>query len=153
MDTVAAPEQLFYWAGQMASLGWLILIFLPRLKALFFLAKYMLPLALGLLYSGLMLTAYFISDGGYGSLDAVRVLFTSDQILLAGWVHYLAFDLFIGAWIATQADKIGISRLLQAPILLATYLFGPLGLVLFLFIQATCSQIEVTQMGESHYAS
>jgi len=153
MNTGITPEELFYWAGQMASLGWLILIFLPRLKALFFIAKYMLPLALGLLYSGLMLTAYFISDGGYGSLDAVRVLFNNDQILLAGWVHYLAFDLFIGAWIATQADKIGISRLLQAPILLATYLFGPLGLVLFLFIQATCSRLEATQIEETQYGA
>jgi len=51
--------------------------------------------------------------------------------LLAGWVHYLAFDLFVGSWISIQADKIGISRLLQAPILVATFLFGPLGFVIF----------------------
>ena len=56
-------------------------------------------------------------------------------MLLAGWVHYLAFDLFIGAWIAKKADEIGLSRLLQGPILIATFLFGPVGLVMFLSIR------------------
>jgi len=142
MTIALTPEQLFSWAGQIASCGWLILIFLPRIKFLFFIPQYLIPLGIGLLYAGLMLTHYANSNGGFGSLEDVRTLFENDHILLAGWAHYLAFDLFIGAWIAHKADDIGISRLLQAPILIATYIFGPIGLVIFLFMRSVFNQTE-----------
>ena len=54
---------------------------------------------------------------------------------MVGWVHYLAFDLFVGLWIARDADAKGFSRLLQAPILFATFMAGPLGLLLWLAIR------------------
>ena len=135
-----SAAQLFGWAGQAAMLGWIILIFLPRrIKPLFTFAQYVIPFGLGLLYGALVLVHFFSSEGGYDSLASVRALFTNDFMLLAGWVHYLAFDLFIGAWIAKQADKIGVSRLIQAPLLVATFMFGPVGLVLFLVMKAGCS--------------
>ncbi len=142
MNMVLTPEQLFSLAGQAATYGWLILIFLPRIKVIFYIPQYLIPLCIGLLYAGLMLTHYSVSDGGFGSLDDVRTLFENDYVLLAGWVHYLAFDLFIGAWIARTADAIGISRLIQVPILIATYLFGPIGLVLFLFMRTAFTQTQ-----------
>ncbi len=138
-----APEQLFSWAGQAASYGWMILIFLPRrIKPLFFIPQYLIPFGIGLLYSGLVLTHFFSGEGGFGSITDVRTLFENDHMLLAGWVHYLAFDLFIGAWIARNADVLGVSRLIQAPILVATFLFGPLGLVLFLSMRAAFYKTE-----------
>jgi hypothetical protein len=125
-------NEWFGWVGQMATIGWLILVFFPRrIKPLFFIAQYAIPFSFGLIYAGLALSNYFISDGGYNSLSGVRTLFNNDFMLLAGWVHYLAFDLFIGAWIAQQADKLGMSRLMQGPILIATFMFGPVGLILF----------------------
>jgi hypothetical protein len=145
-------EQLFGWAGQVASCGWFILVLLPRNKALIFIAQYLLPLGLSALYGGLMLTHFFSSDGGYSSLAAVKALFENDYILLAGWVHYLAFDLFVGSWIARHADEISLSRLLQAPILIATFMFGPLGLGLFLFMRATMTQAAPVQSEENHHA-
>jgi hypothetical protein len=66
----------------------------------------------------------------------------SDAGLLAGWVHYLAFDLFIGTWIAVEADRRGIHRLLQAPILVATFLFGPLGLLFYTLTGATLQALD-----------
>jgi len=137
MSVNLGPEALFSWAGQIAMLGWLILIFLPRhIRLLFFIPQYFIPVGIGLLYSGLVLTHFFSGDGSYGSLAGVRILFENDYMLLAGWVHYLAFDLFIGAWIAQRADEIGMSRLIQAVILVATFMFGPMGLVLFLAMRA-----------------
>ena len=56
---------------------------------------------------------------------------------LAGWVHYLAFDLFVGLWIAARADAMRLSLVVQAPILTATFMFGPLGLLLFHGVLAT----------------
>jgi hypothetical protein len=134
--STASLNQWFGIAGQIATLGWFILIFMPRrIKPLFFVAEYLLPFSLGLLYSGLALASFFTAEGGYGSMSSVRELFNNDAMLLAGWVHYLAFDLFIGAWIARQADKLGLSRLSQAPILAATFMFGPVGLILFLAVK------------------
>lgn len=135
---MSTPEQLFGWAGQAAMLGWLILIFLPRRWPLLTaVPRYVIPFGLSLLYSGLAMSHILtVEGGGFGSFAEVKTLLSNDWALLAGWIHYLAFDLFIGGWIAVQADKVGISRLVQAPILLATFMAGPLGLALFLAMRA-----------------
>jgi len=75
-------------------------------------------------------------EGGFGSIADVRLLFASDEILLAGWIHYLAFDLFIGAWIARRSDEARIPRLIQAVILGFTFMYGPVGLLLFFMVRA-----------------
>ncbi len=122
---------LFSVASMAALLGWLALVLLPRWPTLLTALSTGLVGALCVAYSALMLVFFFRSGGGFGSLAAVRTLFASDPVLLAGWIHYLVFDLFVGIWIARQADSMGLSRLVQAPILLATFMFGPLGLLLF----------------------
>ena len=69
------------------------------------------------------------------SIEGLRKLFMTDGGLVTGWTHYLAFDLFVGLWIARDADAKGFSRLVQAPILLLIFLAGPIGLVLWLVIR------------------
>ncbi|MDJ0643447.1 MAG: ABA4-like family protein [Erythrobacter sp.] len=149
-----SPEQIFGWAGQAAMLGWLILIFLPRRWLLLTaVPRYVIPFGLSLLYSGLAMSHILtVEGGGFGSFAEVKTLLSNDWALLAGWIHYLAFDLFIGGWIAVQADKVGISRLVQAPILLATFMAGPLGLALFLamragYVRITASADELPAAG------
>jgi len=143
MNETITAGQLFGLAGQAATYGWLILIFLPRrIKPLFFIPQYLIPIGLSLLYAGLALTYLNAVEGGFGSINQVRTLFKNDFALLAGWVHYLAFDLFIGAWIAKNADEISLSRLIQAPILVATFMFGPVGLVLFMSIRTAFIKTE-----------
>ena len=133
-----ANDQLFGWAGQAAMLGWLILLFLPRRwPALTAIPRFIIPFGLSLLYAGLAMAHFFtVEGGGYGSLEEVGALLGKEEMLLAGWVHYLAFDLFIGGWIAVEADKVGVNRLIQAPILILTFMFGPVGLALFLAMRA-----------------
>jgi hypothetical protein len=92
------------------------------------------PLALSISYS-LSLAVGLGGEGGFSSLPAVRQLFADDWALLAGWIHYLAFDLFIGAWIARHTERAQLSRLILIPILPLTFLFGPVGLLLFLAIR------------------
>jgi hypothetical protein len=131
------PERLFALANSAALAGWAILIFLPRrYDVVFFIPQYLIPFGFGLLYAGLIFANVYTVDGGFGSIADVRALFSKDELLLAGWLHYLAFDLFIGAWIARQADGLGYPRALQAVVLLATFMFGPVGLVLFLAIRS-----------------
>ena len=48
-----------------------------------------------------------------------------------GWIHYLAFDLFVGAWEVRDAQARGIHHLLVIPCLFLTLMAGPGGLLLY----------------------
>lgn len=75
-------------------------------------------------------------EGGMDSLQNLKISFQRDEVLLLGWVHYLAFDLFIGAWISRDADDIGLHRLIVFPMLLLTLFAGPVGLLLYMTAKA-----------------
>ena len=132
LNITLSPEDLFAWSSRATMVGWLVLIFGPRRwKPVVWVPQFVIPLGLSVVYSTLMLTRFYTVDGGFTSLAAVRQLFESDAVLLAGWVHYLAFDLFIGGWIAHRSNEVGLSRLIQPIFFVATFMFGPLGLLLF----------------------
>lgn len=131
------PEDVFALSGPPAMLGWAILILAPRrFAALNAVPQLVLPVGLSLAYGMLVLRYFAEPGGGFGSLGEVRQLFTSDWALLAGWVHYLAFDLAIGAYLAARMDRSGIGRLVQGPILIVTFLLGPIGFALAILTEA-----------------
>jgi hypothetical protein len=74
---------------------------------------------------------FFRSEGGFSSLPDVARLFMNPWLLLAGWIHYLAFDLLVGSWEARDARKHGINHLLVIPCLILTFMFGPAGWLLY----------------------
>ena len=132
------PEVLFSLFSTVAMVGWLILIILPRRWSwLNQIPALWIPLGLSLGYSLLIGLYFFQAEGGFDTLANVQLLFTNPMATLAGWVHYLAFDLFVGGWIAKKADELHISRLIQAPILLTTFMFGPLGYLLFMLLKGS----------------
>ncbi|WP_299191728.1 ABA4-like family protein [uncultured Erythrobacter sp.] len=131
---------VFSAANMFAIAAWAALILLPRwpalLSALLYLGVGLLCLLYTFIIGGLLSGIIPGSEGGdFSSIDGVRTLFSSDPGLTLGWVHYLAFDLFVGLWIARDADSKDFSRILQAPILLATFLFGPVGLGIWLLVR------------------
>lgn len=75
------------------------------------------------------------SGGGFDTLANVKTLFSNDDALLAGWIHYLVFDLFVGMWICHDADKRGINRWILLPCLLLTFMLGPTGLLLYFIVR------------------
>jgi hypothetical protein len=126
------PDALFQWANPLALMGWLALAFLPLAPRLLGLvAGTVVPLLLSTAYAALALSFWSSSTGGFDSLEAVARLFDNRWLLLAGWVHYLAFDLLIGAWEARTARREGIAHGLLLPCLGVTFLFGPAGYLLF----------------------
>jgi ABA DEFICIENT 4-like len=132
-----SASELFSLANQTAMVGWAILVFLPRRwPPLFWIPQFIIPGALAFGYATLALVYFSGGDGGFGSIADVRSLFAQDEILLAGWIHYLAFDLFVGAWIARRSDEAGIPRLIQAVFLGFTFMYGPAGFLLFLITRA-----------------
>ena len=130
------PDSLFSLAGALALPGWLLLILAPRhWRVSRLLPLLVIPGLLGLLYAALILRHFGVAEGGFGTLADVRRLFGNDWLLLAGWVHYLAFDLVAGAVAAARMDRVAIGRIVQAPILVCIFLFGPLGFVLALLVE------------------
>lgn len=144
------PENLFLIAGRVAMPGWLLLavgLFVPtRWSArLLWLGGRFVPLLLSAAYAGSLLVWWGGSDGGFQTLDAVARLFESKGLLLAGWIHYLAFDLLVGRWQVDQAlARGGALRWLVLPCLAATLMFGPVGLLLFLALSASTRRRAVT---------
>ncbi len=128
-------DRLFSLGGALVLPCWLLLLFTPGWRWTQRLATFAAPLLLAAVYLALLLTAHAPPGAGFNSLAQVALLFSVRQALLAGWLHYLAFDLFTGAWEARDAMRLGISRWLVAPCLLLTFLFGPVGLALYLLLR------------------
>lgn len=136
MIEVLSPESLFSISGTTVMLGWVCLLLSPFAPIWSDrIAGFAIPFALSLIYGALILVHWSGSVGGFDTLANVKLLFTQDEILLAGWIHYLAFDLFVGAWIVRKARANGISFWFVVPCLPATFLFGPIGYLLFRIIQ------------------
>jgi hypothetical protein len=131
-----SAEQLFSLTNSVAFLGWLTLVFAGRARwAASLVLGVILPLLLAVIYSGLLIGHWGESGGSFRTLAGVSTLFENHWLLLAGWVHYLAFDLFIGAWEVRDAQALGISHLIVVPCLVLTFLFGPAGLLLYFLIR------------------
>ncbi len=127
-------DQIFGFANFVALLGWIFLAAAALLKRDAWLALstgWILPLAFATLYTALIIFFFMQAPGGFDSLAHVQLLFTDHWAALAGWVHYLAFDLFIGSWITQQVLQRRLPRLTLVVLLPLTFLFGPIGLVLF----------------------
>ena len=122
-------------AGLVAVVGWLLLVFVPRQPIAKIIAGIIAPLILSAGYLALIALHFQGAEGGFGSLADVRTLFAKDELLLAGWIHYLAFDLFIGAWEVRDAQRNGLPHLVVIPCLLMTFMLGPIGLLFYFAIR------------------
>ena len=133
------PDTVFQGASTAALLGWLALLLSPPqvrwARPAWRISGRLLPLALSFLYVA-MLVAHWRGQGGFGTLAEVRALFDVPGLLAAGWVHYLAFDLFVGAWIAERGAALGLPHWQLVPVLLLTFMFGPAGLLAFILLRA-----------------
>lgn len=134
VDTVFSLANLF------ALVMWITLILgrfiKPLQKVVDPLAGFVAPALLAMAYAVIMVMFWGQAEGGgFGSLQAVGALFAKPELLLAGWIHYLAFDLFVGGWIARTASQAGLPGLVIAPILVLTFLFGPVGYLAFALLR------------------
>jgi len=108
--------------------AWLMLVLAPRARITERLVlSGLYPLAFAVVYLALILAFYPGAQGGFDSLAGVDRLFRNPYLLLAGWIHYLAFDLLTGCWEERDARERGVPRWLVVPCLLLTFMFGPAG--------------------------
>lgn len=127
--------QLFWIAHIPAAVGWIALFALPLIGPAAIRIARVAAAVLALGYLALFIAA---PDGLRGlivdySLAGIGALFTDPRAVLIGWVHYLAFDLWVGAWEAEDGRRTGLSHWLVAPCLFLTLM---LGLLAFLGLRA-----------------
>jgi hypothetical protein len=138
------PDQIFSICNSIVLPGWFLLVFLPRWRWTQRIAAILLPLLLAVVYLLLIAIHFRPGQGGFGSLAEVARLFTNPNLLLAGWIHYLAFDLFIGSWEVRDAIRNRISSLIVWPCILLTFMFGPIGLLSYMLLRAALRrQLEI----------
>jgi hypothetical protein len=133
----------YHYAYMLVTLGvlpfWLLLMLAPQWRwTQRLVSTALLPLLLAALYLAFALPGFLlggIEGGGFMSLEQLARGFQHPPALLAGWVHYLVFDLFIGAWIVRDAHRLRLGRALQLPCLFFTLMLGPVGLALYLLVR------------------
>lgn len=130
-----ALETVFSFATFIAMFGWILLVVVPADPRAKLLTGIIIPLTLSAIYLVYIFLHIGEAPGGFGSLAEVKLLFSLDELLLAGWIHYLAFDLFIGAWESRDSQRLGIPRLVMLPCYLMTFMLGPVGLLFYFAIR------------------
>ena len=146
------PAAIFALAGPPVLAGWAALLAALSVPALrpwaLPAAQFGIPVLLALAYIPLIAEGMGAEGGGFGSIAEIRALFADDSALVAGWFHYLAFDLFVGGWIVRDAVGRGISgwkALLLLPVLALTFLFGPTGFLLYLLLRLPLGRRPLTE--------
>ena len=126
-------DWLFTATNIIAFTAWAALAALPRGPKVLSLVLYVGVGLLCLTYTTLFLVIFaYLPDLPDYTVGGLKTLFATDRGMVLGWTHYLAFDLFIGLWIAKDADHKGFTRLVQLPFLFATLVAGPIGLLAWL---------------------
>jgi hypothetical protein len=128
---------IFSLGNSCILIGWILLIFLPNWKYTQASILNGLIVLYALVYTYLILKDIgdFRADS-FSSLANVKVLFQNDNAVAAGWFHYLAFDLFVGAYIVRKSIALGISRVFYTLALPFTFMFGPMGYLIFFIIKS-----------------
>ena len=130
------PDQVFKIANTIALIPWILMAILPRWSVTEkILNSYAFPALLAFVYIFYISMSIGKASGGFSTLDGVAKLFRNKNALLAGWVHYLVFDLFVGTWIWRDSIQNGISHFILLPCLFFTLMFGPAGFLVYYIIR------------------
>ena len=131
------PDLLFFIANVAITPFWLLLIFAPRWSWTDRIVhSFAIVQVFAFVYLVLAIGHFFRNGGGYSSLEAVQVLFNDPYALVAGWIHYLVFDLFVGAWEPCDARRLNLPPLAIVTCLLLTFMVGPVGLLAYWILRA-----------------
>jgi hypothetical protein len=136
-------ETIFQIINTIALIGWIFLIFFPTNRWTFgVVASGGITAILAIFYIYFLASAMTgeSTGGDFSSLEGVKLLFQTDFGVLTGWAHYLAFDLFIGAFITSNAQKLGLTHWKIVPCLLFTFMLGPIGLLTYFILRAVMTK-------------
>jgi hypothetical protein len=133
-------EQLFAIANPIALVCWILLALLPNRRWVTeIVTGRAVPALFAVAYTAIVIAMLPHADGNFSSLAGVAALFANPWLLLAGWLHYLAFDLLIGTWEARDSLERGVPRWLLVPCLFLTLMFGPMGWLIYVIVRTLYS--------------
>ena len=136
-----SAESIFTLLNSIALVAWLLIAIFPRRPLVVqTIAGAAVPAFFAVAYVAMIASAWGGSEGSFSSLQGVAALFENPWLLLAGWTHYLAFDLLVGVWEVRDASGRGLPHVMVLPCLLLTFLFGPAGWLLYLVLRRVRSQ-------------
>ena len=130
------PELLFTIANAWILPAWILLAFLPRWKGTPYIVILAGVLPLAICYTILLVTSFGDMDPDtFSTLEGLGSAFTNPMALLTGWVHYLAFDLFVGFVITYDSLKNRIHIGFRIVALFFTLMSGPMGWLIYFIIR------------------
>ena len=130
------PDAVFGLANLLAVVSWLLLAAgFRRRWVTGIVTGTAVPMLFAAAYVAIIAVVFGRVEGGFSSLDDVARLFGDRWMLLAGWLHYLAFDLLIGTWEARDAVSRGVPAWLLLPCFFLTFMFGPTGWLAYMAVR------------------
>ncbi|HEU4409292.1 MAG TPA: ABA4-like family protein [Polyangiaceae bacterium] len=141
------PHNLYPFFNFGILAPWALLVFAPRWRwTQTLIHGAVVPAALCFVHGALCVALWgsMPPDAGGQSLSAVMRMFSVPWLALLCWVHYLAFDLFVGAWVVRDAARRNLPRVMVAPCVVVICFFGPVGLLLYLVVRfARCHTLAL----------
>tara|TARA_A200000113_G_C8845169_1_gene348367 strand:+ start:149 stop:490 length:342 start_codon:yes stop_codon:yes gene_type:complete len=94
------------------------------------------PLGLSVFYLYFIVISGGLMEADFSSLEGIVSLFqkATAESAAAGWLHYLAFDFWVGVWIVKHSRKLGISHKIVVFPMLFTFMLGPTGILVYSLI-------------------
>ena len=127
-------EAVFRIANFGAVVGWIVLVLAAVFgwrRALTRFCGTLVPLLLATAYVVLLIAHWGGPQVDFTSLAGVGAMFRQPVAVLAGWLHYLAFDLLVGVMVVERFLDDRMPRILLVPVLPLVFFFGPAGWLVF----------------------
>lgn len=132
-------ETLFTIFNTGVLLPWLLLLVAPKWAFTQQMIQTKWPIIiLAIAYLSLLVIDFFTATNNsidFTSFDSIRAAFAREEVMLIGWIHYLAFDLFVGMWELKDGQTRQIPHYWMAPCLIFTLMYGPVGFLLYFILK------------------
>ncbi len=142
ISTYFTIEMIYLWTNLGVIPIWISLIFFPNSNFSRFFCLSIFPyFILSSLYL-FLLYYFFISSFNfyenfnlYLGLNELKELFSNDGFLIFFWIHFLSINIFCGAWIVNDSQKLIMSKYLVFFPLVITYFIGPIGIFVYWIVR------------------
>ena len=129
-------SQAFQLVNLLAFLTWLVILLFPTMKYTKRVVFGFTIFLLSLVYNWMVFSTFQMDDfKEFSTLKGLMTLFQSEQAVLLGWIHYIAFDLMAGLYILDNGQKSNIKHIFLVPCFGFTFMFGPAGLLIYRIIR------------------
>ncbi len=132
-------EQVFSISSLLVMPFWALMILAPRWSwTKRIIGSPFISLPAALLYAVLVVpnALSLLPSLANPNLAGIQTLLGSPQGATIGWIHFLAFDLFVGRWAYLESLERGINAFVMAFVLALILMFGPLGFAVYLGVRS-----------------